>query len=69
MVQDFRTESLPVNFLQKTVFIFLSKIVLRRLTHDQKFEFKKLEATKKNTKIEADITYFIFFCSKRTYAY
>ena len=58
MVQDFRTESLPVNFLQKAAFIFLSRIVLRRFTYDQKLEFRKLEATtKKFTKIEADITY------------
>ena len=58
MVQDFRTESLPVNFLQKAAFIFLSRIVLRLFTYDQKLEFRKLEATtKKFTKIEADITY------------
>ena len=47
MVQDFRTESLPVNFLQKAAFIFLSRIVLRRFTHDQNLEFRKLEATTK----------------------
>ena len=57
MVQDFRTESLPVNFLQKADFFFLSRIVLCRFTYDQKLEFRKLEATtKKITKIEVDIT-------------
>ena len=47
MVQHFKTESLPVNFLQKAVFIFLSSIFLRLFTHDQKLEFRKLEATTK----------------------
>ena len=57
MVQDFRTESLPVkfNFLQKAVFIFLSRIVLCLFTYDQKLEFRKLEATTKKK-----ITIFFF---------
>ena len=31
----------------KAAFIFLSTIVLRRFAHDQKLEFRKLEATTK----------------------
>ena len=47
MVLDFSTKSLPVNLVQKAAFIFLSRIVLHRFTHDQKLEFGKLEATTK----------------------
>ena len=64
MVQDFRTESLPVNFLQTAALIFLSRIILRLLTHDQKLEFRKYVASTIFffffTKIEAGITYLKF---------
>ena len=44
MVQDFRTESLPVNFLQKAALIFFSRNVISLFTHDQKLETRELEA-------------------------
>ena len=62
MVHALRTESLPINYFQKAVFTFLSRVVLRLLSPDQKLQFRKLEAiTKKFTKLEADIKYLKLF--------
>ena len=50
-------------FFKYSVVLFLSRIVLGRLTSDSKEYFRKLEKTfKANIKINADLRFFYNFC-------